>query len=186
VLKSSDRGKIRTHDLLFPWRRRWPDFWVFNERPDYKCVCTFFLLWNSWIQLSLQNEFALNESLSMNVLRMCGIAFYTWQIGTRHKQRKWRQDLHRGEQSRRNFLTGDTLTLSTMLGILISMLTYIYSIFFQIEKISFHIWNPAVDPFHHRHGDQIGQMFAKFRNCLLGQFLKLLKLAKVLGYFFQR
>jgi hypothetical protein len=36
------------------------------------------LLWNSWIQLSLQNESALNESLSMNVFRMWGIAFYIY------------------------------------------------------------------------------------------------------------
>jgi hypothetical protein len=87
-----------------------------------------YVLWNSWIQLSLQNESVLNESLSMNVFRIRGIAFYTWQIGIRHRQRKWCQDLLRGELSRRNFSTGDMLTLSTMLGILISMLTYIYSI----------------------------------------------------------
>jgi hypothetical protein len=37
--------------------------------------------------LSLQNESASNESLSMNVFQMQGHDFYTWQIRARHRQR---------------------------------------------------------------------------------------------------
>jgi hypothetical protein len=92
------------------------------------------VLWNSWIQLSLRNESVLNESLWMKVFWMRGIAFYTWQIGTRHRQRKWCQDLHRGALSRCNFKTGDILTLSTMLGNLITMLAYIYSIHARLSR----------------------------------------------------
>jgi hypothetical protein len=55
----------------------------------------------------LQNESVLNKSLSMNVFQMRGIGFYTWQFGTRHRQRKWCYDLHRGVLSRRNFKMGD-------------------------------------------------------------------------------
>jgi hypothetical protein len=37
------------------------------------------LLWNSWIQLSRYEMNPLNESFSMNVFRMRGMALYTWQ-----------------------------------------------------------------------------------------------------------
>jgi hypothetical protein len=64
----------------------------------------------SWVY----KQISLNECISN-----AGHGFYTWQIRTRHRQRKWRQDLHEGELSIRKFQMCDTLTLSTTLDILI-------------------------------------------------------------------
>jgi hypothetical protein len=43
-----------------------------DKRPRIRCLG---VLRNSWIQLSLQNESALNESRSMNVFRMRVMTF---------------------------------------------------------------------------------------------------------------
>jgi hypothetical protein len=57
-----------------------------------------YLLWNSWIQLSLQNESVLNESLSMNVFRMWGMAFIPDKL-----EPDIDRDSDEGELSRCNF-----------------------------------------------------------------------------------
>jgi hypothetical protein len=94
----------------------------------------------SWVfGMNMFEWISLNECISD-----AGHGIYTWQCETRHRQRKWRQDLLTGWNCLNViFLMRDV----TMLMTLTSRLAYIYSIFqFDKERHYFHTicswWRP--------------------------------------------
>jgi hypothetical protein len=80
-----------------------------------------------------------NQSLK-ECMSDSGHGFYTWQCETRHRQRKWCQDLHRGELSRRNFKQGIHCPYIARLMILMSKLAYIYSISLLVRIKTLSCW----------------------------------------------
>jgi hypothetical protein len=85
-------------------------------------------LGNNWIQLSIQNESL--EQISLNeCISSARHGFYTWQQETRHRQRKWTQDLVTLWNCLEiNFKRGACWPYITMLVIITSRLAYINSI----------------------------------------------------------
>jgi hypothetical protein len=91
-------------------------------------LCNCQLLWNSWIQLRLRNESALTESLSMNVFQVRGMVFIPYET---------KPDIDRESDAKTYtgvnclgviFKWGIHWPYLAMLMIIISMLTYIYTI----------------------------------------------------------
>jgi hypothetical protein len=101
-------------------------------------------VWSSWIQLRQRNEsfeqFTLNECISV-----AGDDFYTWQKETRHKQRKWWQDLLKGWNCLDEILNETWWPYIAMLMVLVSRLVHIYSIvyfgqFLENSRSIRHFW----------------------------------------------
>jgi hypothetical protein len=83
-----------------------------HSRREKRCNARFFrFLWPcvaSYVGKQLDSvestKWICVERISLNeCISDAGHGFYTRQIETRHRPRKWRQDLHRGELSRSNF-----------------------------------------------------------------------------------